>query len=609
MRRGFFLWIVPLLLAAKSYYYPEIRTYVELLSNGNAYIRQERTYYFEGSFSWAFVELKKKGAVDVRFRSLWERTREGEEKEVPVELQDNGGSLRVQWNYSAQDEQKIFILEYEIVSATKRYTDVAEFYWKVIEEEHEKVERAIVHISLPGSSPELFKVYVHTRAKPGRLLVDVNKGVAVVEQTGIPKNVFLELRVLASPNLFFQAQILPFDRYAKILGEEKRNFLFSNLRRYLFVPLGFGTMVFVPLFLLLFYYRRYGREPTLEYDAVYEHEPPRFAPPVVVPRILAQKPDKGTLAARVLEGMFATLLQLAGQGLIMVEEERAGRKVSYRFKLTTLTGTNAAENKNGSLDAFSQAVLDFFFREVANGDTLTEEMMKEYGKKHPEEVRRFLVRLGELATAWWEKELGNKLLDPESSRAYARYKGFSALVIATGALLLAIGFGVLVGGTDSVGIAIPILAGALCFSVYTVAGRLVLRWHPVALLENQRWLRFRKFLVEFSALEQAPVKLLPIWEQYYVYATALGVAKEFLGNLVRLSTERQTPLVVPAWYVAASGSGQSHMVSLSRGLADFQGFASNFHSMINSFSTSSSSGGGFSGGGGGGGGGGSSGAG
>lgn len=608
MRKVLFLWLVPLLLIAKSYYYPEIRTDVELLSDGNVRIRQVRTYRFEGVFSWAFVELKKKGAEDVKFRSLSERTGEGEEKEVPVELQDNAGSLRVQWNYSAQDEQKTFILDYEIVGATKRYRDVAEFYWKVIEDEHEKVERAIVQIILPGPSPELFKVYVHSRAKPGRLLIDAEKGAAVVEQTGIPQNVFVEVRVLASPALFLQTQMLPYARYAKILAEEKRNFLVSSLKRYMFVPLGFGVMVFVPLFLLLVYYRRYGREPRLEYGAVYEHEPPRLAPPVVVPRILAQKPDKDTLAARMLEGMFATLLQLANQGLVTVEEEGAGRKVSYRFRLKTFTGTDAPKNRNASLDAFSQGVLDFFFREVAKGDTLTEEAMKEYGKKYPAEVKKLLVRLGELATVWWEKELGNKLLDPESSRAYARYTGFTVLAIAAGTLLLAIGFGALVSGSGSVGIAVPILLGGLFFSIYTVAGRLVLRWHPVALLENQRWLRFRKFLVEFSALEQAPVKLLAIWEQYYVYATALGVAKEFLRNLVRLSTEQQAPLVVPAWYVAASGSGQSQMASFSRGLADFQGFASNFHSMMNSFSTSSSSGGGFSGGGGGGGGGGSSGA-
>jgi uncharacterized membrane protein len=152
-----------------------------------------------------------------------------------------------------------------------------------------------------------------------------------------------------------------------------------------------------------------------------------------------------------------------------------------------------------------------------------------------------------------------------------------------------------------------VLAG-LVFVVFMLLGRTILRWTETAYLEHRRWKNFRKFLQDFSAIEQAPVGLLAIWEQYYVYAVALGVATEFLKHVTRLAEQRGTSLALPVWYVGASGMHGGSLASLSQGLSGFDAFASNMSGMMSSFSTASASGGGFSGGGGGGGGGGSSGA-
>jgi len=605
------------LSAAKSYYYPEIRTDVELLEDGDVHIRQERTYSFSGSFSWAFVDLKKSGAEDIEFNSLEELTDRGSVELRPRALNDGPKSLYVEWGYSAQDEEKTFVLDYTLISAVSRYEDVAEFYWKIIEDEHEPVANAVVDITLPEPSPGLFKVYVHSQARPGTMTFGNpgtvpgdgrrNQGQSRVsqychiEQAGIPKNAFLEVRVLAEPGIFAGVPESPGKRYEKILNEEKTNFTKSLVRRYVFLPLGLLLMLVPPLVFLLVFYRRYGREPDVGYDAVYEHEPPRLAPPVAVPRILFQKPDKNALAGKVFDGMFATLLQLAGKGLVTVEEEKHGRKTEYRFRLVKDSGT-------ASLDRFSRMVIDFFFGRVALGDVLTEKLLKEYGKRHSTSAREFLKDLAGRTGKWWERELGAKLLDPEASRAYRIYLLLSFLAIAPGALLFGWGLRALLGTAGPPGIIASIGAGVLCLVTFTAVGRVILRWNPKAYLEHLRWLRFRKFLTEFSAIEQAPISLLAIWEQYYVYATALGVAKEFLKNVVKFAEERHATLAVPVWYVAASGSGQFQAASFAQGLANFQSFATNFQSMVSSFSTASSSGGGFSGGGGGGGGGGSSGA-
>lgn len=52
----------------------------------------------------------------------------------------------------------------------------------------------------------------------------------------------------------------------------------------------------------------------------------------------------------------------------------------------------------------------------------------------------------------------------------------------------------------------------------------------------RKWQAFRRFLTNFSSLDQATVPSLIVWEHYLVYAITLGVAKEVI---------KQLPIVFP----------------------------------------------------------------
>jgi uncharacterized membrane protein len=120
---------------------------------------------------------------------------------------------------------------------------------------------------------------------------------------------------------------------------------------------------------------------------------------------------------------------------------------------------------------------------------------------------------------------------------------------------------------------------------------------------------FRRYLRDFSDLPNAPALAVVIWEQYLVFATALGVADE---------VERQVRALVPADSLAApfpgapsgpaslaylhSVTSSAPAIVLSSG-AGSSSFSASSGSSFGSFSSSSGFGGGFSSGGGGGGGG------
>ncbi len=601
MKKVFFFSSLPLLLFAKSYYYPEISTTIHFEPNGNAHFVQERTYAFDGSFSWAFVDLKKLGATTIVFNSISEKTRAGWLPVENVQVDDRPTSLYIRWGYQALNETKTFLLDYTVKGAVKRYQDVADFYWKVIEDAHEKIDRVKISVFLPEPSPDLFKIYIHSRAAPGILDFNTAKDQALVLQEGIPKDAFVEIRVLASPAVFSFAPQIGLLRYREILATEKRTFLAWTVRTFVVLPLSVVFLVIIPLVLVLFFYIRYGREPKINYTAEYEHEPPRPAPPLAVAGILEQRPEEKEKNRLIAHGMFATLLDLATKRLVSVAETKTGHHTQYQFNLEKPAGIE-------TLDFFSRQVADFFFSKVSSGaGSFSEKELKSYTRTNSSKVRSLFASLFGYTIDWWEKELKSALLARDSVRAYRLYFWITVPSIIIGYILFAIGLGMFVG-TPGVGFAVGIPAILISFLIFSLAAKPILRWSDPCYLEHKRWRAFRKFLLDFSAIKQAPIQLLPIWEQYYVYATVLGVASEFLKNVTLLAREQQATLALPVWYFGAAGATTTDLASMSAGLSGFQSFADNFSSAMQSFSTSTSSGGGFSGGGGGGGGGGSSGA-
>ncbi|MBN2464488.1 DUF2207 domain-containing protein [candidate division WOR-3 bacterium] len=595
------LLLLPLLAAAKSYYYPEISTDVILQPDGSARIVQERTYEFDGRFSWADLDLKKQGAADIWLNRMAMESG-ARWQDLSPEVVNTDQSLYLRWGYSAEDEQRTFLVDYTVTGAVRRYEDVAEFYWKVIEDEHERIGQVVVRVILPGRSPDLFKVYVHAAARPGTLSFAGTFDTAYIRQSGIPRNAFVEVRVLSSPELFPQTPPVAQKRYARILAEEKQNFLSASLKTYFFLPLGLFLLIPLPVILLIVFYRKHGREPELVYEAIYEHEPPRKAPPAAVPLILHQKPDKSSLIQPLFAGMMATLLDLGRHGAVVVQETKEGRRSRYSFRLAR---PELAE-KAGEL---ASKVTRFFFAQVASGRSEFDESdVKKYGQSRPSAVREFIADVFDTGMAWWRKTLGVDFVERASSKAYWTFLLLVLASAAAGGFSLVNGLSAIVYFEPPVRAIVTAVIAGLVFVLFSILGRTILRWTGTAYLEHRRWQNFRKFLKDFSAIEQAPVNLLAIWEEYYVYAVALGVASEFLKHVTRLAEQRGTNLLLPVWYIGATGVPGGSLASLSEGLAGFSSFASNMSSMMSSFSTASSSGGGFSGGGGGGGGGGSSGA-
>ena len=193
-------------------------------------------------------------------------------------------------------------------------------------------------------------------------------------------------------------------------------------------------------------------------------------------------------------------------------------------------------------------------------------------------------------------------------RSY-RAKGYQVRGQATGWIL----YGLLIGGLGLFAAAAlaneAFAAGgaAIGAAVVLLACMVLLRRRTVAGAQRYaEWNGLKKFLKDFSQLQDAPSGHMALYERYLVAAVTLGVADELVDALrVRIPEIANDPTFA-TWYVGsrtATGFGSfSSLGDFSSGLS--AATASSFRPPSSSGSSGGGGGGGFSGGGGGGGGGG-----
>lgn len=587
---------------SKSYFHPSINQSFVLKENGDVEVEEERYFSFSGSFSWAQLTIYLRGVEDIDFSGVWS-IETGEPLSFQVEEGANNKSLK--WFYQAENETRGFKIKYILRQAVKCYQDVAEFYWKVLEDEHAEVKNLQTSFFLPQASPELLKLFVHTKAEPGEIVFSPDYKRVDFYLSSIPSDAFVEARLLLEPHIFPLLPLLAENRYEKILQEEEKLISqgpqVSGLTVFLSFLLVLGGIFYFLLF--FYYYFRYGKEPQVDYEREYEQEPPRDISPSLLGSILNQQGVSPSIMSRAF---LATILDLARRGYLEVEEKEEKKLIGKKDYLNfTFTGKGASKEKDDALLPLEQEVLDLLHRISKDGKNVSTLDIEEWGKEFRGDKSNFLYfieKWGEEARSFWEEHFF-PLLDPISEVKKTQF--FVLGMIYSGIAIFYVFFA-LTSGNSFWGTFLVIPFIPLTLFLAFLSQKSLSRWSREGALEFKRWQAFRRFISDFSLMREAPSILLHIWDRYLVYAVVLGVAEELLKNLKLYAQERGETLVVPAWY--HSGDAAFTLASLD-GLARLNNFSNRMENLVHlrqAVSTSTSMGGGFSHGGGGGGGGGSS---
>lgn len=327
-------------------------------------------------------------------------------------------------------------------------------------------------------------------------------------------------------------------------------------------------------------YQRFGREPPSD-GMKYPFEPPSDLPPAAVTTIVDQSYQQSRMGA----AFHATIMDLARRGY--GEFEPKGRKFQMRL--------HPDKSKAGLLP-FEASVLGYLEAAAkthrrGDADFLEFRELKSYSERN---ASTFMRRWGPSVRKWLEAQRGGDLTDPESRKAANKAAGFGVLAGVANALGL-----VLTTGAASGWFVAGIVASVALIVTALVA---VPSWRPEIATEVYGWQGFKRTLTDYTRMKDAPLDFFGLWDVYYCYAAAMGVAEKYLRALQRaapLAGVDEKAMVRRAYWMGSAGS-VSDLGGLSSSL-------SSLSSALSSASASASSGGSSSGGGGGGGGGGSSG--
>ncbi len=581
---------------AQTYQWRDVVQEVEIRPNGDVYVSDTRTLWTNEDFGEAFLCLDLTPPVlspDLRITVTyldssgalgsgpsWRVYRQS----CVVEGRGSGVELVVRNDRRISERRVRF--DYVLHGSVKAYSDVVEWYWNLVELDHPTIIGYRLSVHAPGRMLEPFDAYVHTRGNPERptVTLSADRSRLDVAFERIPRFNGVEIRYMMDPDLFEITGTTPGHEMLlrdeiQVAGVQER---MSNLARIrqnpywgLLALLGIGT-VGIGTWRA---YDRSGREPKGD-GMLYPFEPPSDLPPAAVPALQMQSFSPSMMG----QAMHATIMDLARKGF--AEFDPKGKKINMRLDLSKPTT---------SLLPFEVAVLNYLKAAARGKDPSYLEFgeLKSYSERA---ASSFMPSWAKSVRAWLERERGGPLVDKESMRIAGLW--------AKRSLLFALAAGVLAVALAGPARAMLIGAGVLGIIMAIFARSGLPRWREEVGLEVQGWQGFKRTLTDYTIMKDAPPDFFNMWDRYFVYAAALGVADRYLREIKRAAplagVDEATMVSQGRWM------GGGNLASMSS-LSNLTSTVSSLSGALSSASASASSGGSSSGGGGGGGGGGSSG--
>jgi len=553
------------LAAAQDFEWRDVVQEVRIGPDGTVTVRDARTLGTDEDFAEAFIciQLGEGQRVTLLEGGALSPGPDAEAFQQPCE----GGQELVVRQEARVSQRRVFF-EYRLEGTVTAYSDVVAWYWNVLEPTHPPVRGYDLTVTAPGPMEAPYDAFVHRYGNPEepRVTLSDDRRELRVAFSSIPDGSGVEVRYLIDPALFTLRGTEP--GLEELLRDEARIAGLDAARRnpwlgVLGLPLVLGLLGGI-----VRAYRRRGAAPQA---MRYPFEPPADRPPAAA-ALLASR-----LSPSLGNAFHATIMDLARRGYGAFD----GRGREFNMHLDVGRDTS-------DLLPFERSVLDFL-KQAAQGedsDYLDFRELKRYSEKH---LAKFMAAWEGEVRGWLEGELGGPRLDPRSRRA----AGVWAALAFLGTGLCAFGAVLTLGLAQMLFFLCALLAFALAF----VAIFALPTWRAEVAPEAHGWMGFRRTLSDYTRMKDAPDDFFRLWDRYYCYAAALGVARRFLRNLQRAAPLRGLDEGALAHRAAWMGEG----VSSTRNLAALSGAVTSLSSALSAAGASASSGGSVSGGGGGGG--------
>lgn len=590
-------------VGGKSYDFPRVEIDATVQPDGSLDLVERRTFDFDGDFSFAFFTID----WPVEQIEEFSVTEDGRPLNVST-VESTSFQFKGRWEFAAEDERRTFTISYRARCAVEVWADTAHLNWQFIGTGWEvPTDHAFVRVHLPGAAKNAKQLERPSETCPatapsapvetrplregetlawghgplgGEVLIPDPQTVTL-EVSDLPEYTFVEGSILFPETSVPLAYQIPDPMRESIVSREALQAEAANAQRRALLAIEAG-------------YRSRRRLLWFAMGGL----PIAFALLVVISRLR----DRVRGVPKFLQTPPEAIHPVELAQMWAVANGRLGMQNVYRTQMLHLAHVGSIE-----LQAVGPVTDPSDFRvrrrDMKNAERRDVEFLEFLFPKSTDDdiALSSLKPTGQRKTElreWW------KLVDSSGKSMLRgllpelRWESLTTTILGLGGIAGGI---VMAGLIDSpLGLSlIPVALVGMTIAHILIRPRI----GQEARERVARWRAFRRFLTEFSSLPEAPALAVIIWEQYLVYATALGVADE---------VEKQVKALIPPAELPSPWKGAPSGVSALTYVHSFNTVpvhsaasttASSTSSGIGSFSSSGGGGGGFSGGGGGGGGG------
>ena len=508
--RIFLFFLISIVSFAASFRIEKLDIEANLQKDGSMVVSEAVTYDID-EINGVYFDIDAKGFGELQYIQVFEDDSTGGFKEVDssnYEVSVNDELYRIKLYSKNHNNRRTFKFVYKLPEAITVYDDVAQFNRKMVGQEWQQginyiTAKVIIPVSSSYDNSNIL-VFGH-----GPLTGEVDKegNTVIYKLNNYYPGDFLEAHILMEPEIFSEynkSKIVHKDMKQKLLDMEAKLADEANAERdkairqqeminKVFEKPGliFGVLSSIWGALMYYIHVIFKRKNKVKNSVgKYLRELPDNSSPALVGGFMTNSINDNEI--------LATIVDLVRRKVLTLEN-------SDKNSIIILTGST--EN----LSAQEKAIVDIYINDFGDGKSLD---LKSFGffQKVPMSVAR-------------KFEKWRAMVQSEMNRKNLTYQGLGCLGVIFFAFFPMI--------FTFAGLVIGMITGNKMFLLIVVMGIILFvsgakaRYPRKELAEaKDKWQAFKNFLSDYSQLEEAKITSVHLWEQYFVYAVALGVSEK-----------------------------------------------------------------------------------
>ena len=508
--RIFLFFLISIVSFAASFRIEKLDIEANLQKDGSMVVSEAVTYDID-EINGVYFDIDAKGFGELQYIQVFEDDSTGGFKEVDssnYEVSVSDELYRIKLYSKNYNNRRTFKFVYKLSEAITVYDDVAQFNRKMVGKEWQQginyiTAKVIIPVSASYDNSNIL-VFGH-----GPLTGEVDKegNTVVYKLNNYYPGDFLEAHILMEPEIFSEynkSKIVHKDMKQKLLDMEAKFADEANAERdkairqqeminKVFEKPGliFGVLSSIWGALMYYIHVIFKRKNKVKNSVgKYLRELPDNSSPALVGGFMTNSINDNEI--------LATIVDLVRRKVLTLEN-------SDKNSIIILTGST--EN----LSAQEKAIVDIYINDFGDGKSLD---LKSFGffQKVPMSVAR-------------KFEKWRAMVQSEMNRKNLTYQGLGCLGVIFFAFFPMI--------FTFAGLVIGMITGNKMFLLIVAMGIILFvsgaraKYPRKELAEaKDKWQAFKNFLSDYSQLEEAKITSVHLWEQYFVYAVALGVSEK-----------------------------------------------------------------------------------